>query len=135
MDISGSLTEADMKLLKDANCKRVALFQWGFIPLNIFVLTMVNIVNQKSCGCKSNVVSGINIMTGIQIVLAVLLIAFRDSGILPLVYLWQMVTFINIILYFVFFGQIKKQNCECYRKYKGLLITLLVLNVIAIFLK
>ena len=135
MDITQSISSADIIMMKDAECKRVALYQWGFIPLNIFVLTIVNIVNQKSCGCKSNVVTGINIMTGIQVVLAVLLIAFRDSGIMPLVILWQLVTFINIILYFVFFGQIKKQNCECYRKYKGLLITLLVLNVIAILLR
>jgi hypothetical protein len=135
MDITKSVLNAEVKKITVAACKRVALMQWGFIPLNIFVLTMVNIVNQKSCGCKSNVVSGINIMTGIQIILAVLFIKFQDSLIMPLVFLWQMVSFINIILYFVFFGQIKKQNCECYRKYKGLLITLLVLNVISLFLR
>ena len=101
------------------------------LPFYIWILATVNLVNRKSCGCKSNVVTGINIMTGLQIFVSIVFLISTDKSTLLIIHaMWLILTAINIILYFVFYTQIKNQNCLCYRKYKGSLVALLVFNVI-----
>ena len=101
------------------------------LPFYIWILATVNLVNRKSCGCKSNVVTGINIMTALQIFVSIVFLITTDKNSFGAILLmWMVLSTINIILYFVFFTQIKNQNCLCYRKYKGSLIALLVFNVV-----
>ena len=108
---------------------RISLFVYAWI------LATVNLVNRNSCGCKSNVVTGINIMTGLQIFVSILILITKYKDDLFIIYcMWMVLSTINIILYFVFFTQIKNQNCLCYRKYKGSLVALLVFNVVGFLL-
>jgi hypothetical protein len=101
------------------------------IMFYIWFLTVVNLVNRKSCGCKTNSAGGITTLTVLALILAAIwLMLYKGKTINILLLLVIIFLLISAGMFIAFYKRVKQQNCLCYRKYKGQLTALYVIQIL-----
>lgn len=93
------------------------------------LLALVNIINQETrCQDVNKLVTGINGATGVLVIVSI--VALADFPFL-INEVFLVTGLVNIVLYIVLYARIKSQT-RCYNKYKGWLITGLVVICIGL---
>ena len=105
----------------------IRVLMWIAIPFYIWTLVTVNLIARNAC-CNTIIVSGINIVIGIQFIVGFIILSKQIDDVTHLFTLWLLATGISTALFITHFSTLKAKNCHCYRKYKVGLTALTVIS-------